>query len=74
MVVILKDDQIFSLMEQLQTQISQQLGGQKVDIYYKEGYGVLAVPHEASLHHNNVIAQIPDMFFNAMGSFGTFNL
>ena len=47
-------------LELLLRQISNQ-AGHKVDLYYYEGYGALAVPHGAPLHPSFVIFAFPDV-------------
>lgn len=47
---------LYILQQQIATQASQ-----KVDLYYYEGYGALAVPNGYLLHPNNVIFAFPDI-------------
>jgi hypothetical protein len=44
----------------LHQQIAHQ-AGQKVDLYYYEGYGALAVPHGAPLHPSYIMFAFPDI-------------
>lgn len=48
------------ILEALQKQIAYQLG-HKVDLYYMEGYGALAVEHGAPLHLMYVEFAFPDI-------------
>jgi hypothetical protein len=44
----------------LQEQVATQ-AGHKVDMYYKEGCGVLVVPHGYAFHPNNIIFAFPEI-------------
>jgi hypothetical protein len=44
----------------LQHQVVQQ-AGHKVDLYYMEGYGALAVPHGYPFHPSTIIFAFPDI-------------
>jgi hypothetical protein len=51
---------IMKSLEILQSNISHQLGF-KVDLYYYEGYGALAVPSGHPLHPSRVVFAFPDI-------------
>jgi hypothetical protein len=52
--------QLSQRLELLQRQLATQVSN-KVDLYYYEGYGALAVPHGAPLHPRHVIFAFPDI-------------
>lgn len=41
----------------------------KIDVYYKENYGVLVVPHMQQPNRNNILFALPEQFLYTNTSF-----